>query len=276
MPIDMVQEIERIAVWPAFGGFLLVLARVGSALVFVPLPGLRSGSEIPRIVLVLGISAALHSRWMVPTTPTLTPAPMTLIAWLVAECCLGILMGVALSLILDAYQFGAQMVGLQAGFSYASTIDPSNDTDSGVLLILVQLLTGLLFLALGLDRQILEILAASFDRIPPGAVAGSLPSETAARIWTHGANELLRLGTAAFSTGIRLALPVVVLLLLVDIALAMLSRLEQQVQLSGILFPAKTLGAFLAVGAVLPGVSWLFESSAKDALNTLRELVAPR
>ena len=43
--------------------FLLVLARVGGAMVFVPLPGVKTAPEPVRIVLSLGFTLALMARW---------------------------------------------------------------------------------------------------------------------------------------------------------------------------------------------------------------------
>jgi flagellar biosynthesis protein FliR len=52
---------------------------------------------------------------------------------------------------------------------------------------------------------------------------------------------IIRLGAALFAAGVRLALPVVALLLMVDVALALLGRLNQQLQLLSLAFPVKML-----------------------------------
>jgi flagellar biosynthetic protein FliR len=56
-----------------------------------------------------------------------------------------------------------------------------------------------------------------------------------------------------FATGMRLALPVVVLLALIDVALALLGRIHQQLQLLTLAFPVKMLAtlAFLALILIL-------------------------
>jgi flagellar biosynthetic protein FliR len=58
------------------------------------------------------------------------------------------------------------------------------------------------------------------------------------------------LGSLLFSTGVRLALPIVALLVMVDVALALLGRLNSQLQLLSLAFPAKMLTALLVL-------SWL-------------------
>ena len=53
-------------------GFVLVLARVGGSLIFVPLPGIKSAPEPARIALALGFTLALYSQWPVVRTDAVT------------------------------------------------------------------------------------------------------------------------------------------------------------------------------------------------------------
>ena len=72
-----------------------------------------------------------------------------------------------------------------------------------------------------------------------------------------------------FSTGLRLAMPVIVLLMLVEIALALMGRMHQQLQLLALSFPVKMLAtlAFLAIiiGFFLP----VFRSAADHTLSSI-------
>ena len=43
--------------WNILGGFLLTLTRLGLAIAFVPLPGVKSVPEMARIVLVVSLAA---------------------------------------------------------------------------------------------------------------------------------------------------------------------------------------------------------------------------
>jgi flagellar biosynthetic protein FliR len=65
------------------------------------------------------------------------------------------------------------------------------------------------------------------------------------------AEALIRLASGMFSVGVRLALPVVALLVLVDFALALLGRLNQQLQLLSLAFPAKMLTALVVLSWVM-------------------------
>jgi flagellar biosynthetic protein FliR len=218
--------------------FLLVLVRVGGALVFVPLPGIKSAPEPVRAALALGFTLALFGQWPHVEAAGLTPA--ILVGWVLAEAAIGIAIGVSVAVVLEAFTLAAQVLGLQAGYAYASTIDPNTEADSGILLVFAQLIAGLLFFAVGLDREVLRLFAQSLSRVPPGAFV----------FGPAAADRLIHLVSTLFSVGVRLALPVVALLIMVDVALALLGRLNAQLQLLTLAFPAKML-----IGLLM--LSWL-------------------
>lgn len=217
----------------ALYGFLLVLARVGGSLIFVPLPGVRSAPEAARVALALGFTLALYAQWPVVRTDAVTVA--VLAGWALTEAAVGLAIGISVTIALEAFTLAAQVLGLQAGYAYASTIDPNTEADSGILLVFAQLMSGMLFFALGLDREILRLFAQSLEKVPAGAyVFGRATAEP-----------LIRLGATLFSVGVRLALPVVALLVMVDVALALLGRINAQLQLLTLAFPAKMLTALI-------------------------------
>ena len=71
---------------------------------------------------------------------------------------------------------------------------------------------------------------------------------------------MIHLASNLFSVGLRLALPVVALLVMVDIALALLSRVNAQLQLLTLAFPAKMQIALL----VLAWVAFLFPRLCRE------------
>jgi flagellar biosynthetic protein FliR len=223
--------------------FLLVLARVAGALIFVPLPGLKSAPDSIRAALALGFTLALYGQW--PAVDATAATPARLIGWALAEASIGIAIGVCVAIVLEAFLLAAQVLGQQAGYGYASTIDPTTQADSGLLIVFAQLISGMLFFTMGLDRDVFRLFAESLGKIPPGTFIFT-PSS---------AESMIRLGSILFSVGMRLALPVVALLILVDVSLALLGRLNSQLQLLTLAFPAKMLAALLVlswIAAVFP------------------------
>jgi flagellar biosynthetic protein FliR len=219
--------------------FLLVLARVSGAMVFVPLPGFSGTPGMARSAFSLAFTLALAPRW--PHLDGIDADAGTLAAWAMAEAAIGVAIGLAAVMVLEVATFAAQMLGMPAGYGYAQTVDPNTQADAGILLVVAQLTAGMLFFALGMDRQVLRLFSASLERIPPGAYVFQ-PSS---------AEAFIRLSGSLLAAGARLALPVVALLVMVDVALALMGRLNAQLQLLSLAFPAKMLTALFVLAAVL-------------------------
>jgi flagellar biosynthetic protein FliR len=216
--------------------FLLVLARVSGALAFVPFPGFTASAGPARTVFALALTLALYPVW--PAVPQTAITPAALAGWALAESVVGVAIGVCVAIVLEAFLLAGQVLGLQAGYAYAQTVDPNSQADSGILLVFAQLMAGLFFFSLGMDRELLRLFAQSLAKVPPGAYGLNL----------HAADTAIRLASLIFSVGVRLALPVVALLVMVDVALALLGRLNSQLQLLSLAFPMKMLIALAVLG----------------------------
>ena len=88
-------------------GFLLVFARVGGSLIFVPLPGVKSAPEPARIALALGFTLALYSQWPVVRTDAVTVG--TLAGWALAEAAVGLAIGFIAGLVISLVQIATSM-----------------------------------------------------------------------------------------------------------------------------------------------------------------------
>lgn len=242
-------------------GFLLVLARVSGVIAFVPIPGLAAGTAGSRIVLALVLTMALAPLWPAPAVDG--PVFGRLIGWMLAEAAFGLTVGVAVAFLLEGVQMAAQVIGLQAGYSFASTVDPSTQADTTTLQLISQLFAGSLFFAFGFDRRVIHILAKSLELIPSGSYSLS-----------GGAVEgIARLGAGIFSIGLQLAIPVLGLLLLLDIAFGVLGRLQQQLQLLSLSFAIKMLAGIGFLAGVMSFFPAVFEKAGEVTFGVLMRIL---
>ncbi len=248
-------------------GFLFVLARIAGLFTFAPLPGIKEAPPTARALLSLSLTIALFPVW--PKLDAAAAASIDasigrFVLAIVSEAALGLAMGLAVAFVTEALQMAAQVAGLQAGYGYASTVDPATQADSSVLLLFAQLFAGLLFFATGLDREIIRACAASLDTFPPGSF----------RLSADFAESLIRLGQGVFGMGLRLALPIVALLGMVDLSLALLGRINSQLQLITLAFPIKMLSALALLGIMTILFERVFVLYSGQMLATVRHLVA--
>jgi len=246
---------------PILLGFLLTLVRVSGVFVFVPIPGASSSPGPARVILSLGITIALFSHW-----PRLdgTVSVQSFVVWIILEAALGVGTGLAVAFVMEAFGVGAQIMGLQAGYAFASTVDPNTQADSTVLVVLSQIAAGLLFFTMGLDHEILRILARSLETHPAGSFTLS-----------RGAGEqMLLIGSTMFSTGLRLAMPMIAILVMLDISLALLGRVNTQLQLLHLSFPIKMVVALGLLGSLALMFPALVKLSAAGTFAAARGLIA--
>ncbi|MBI4902019.1 MAG: flagellar biosynthetic protein FliR [Acidobacteria bacterium] len=225
--------------------FLLVLARVSGAVAFLPIPGWRRSPEATRIVLALSLTVALVPAC--PKPPHLNPGLGELAVWVIQDLGWGVFLGLTVNLLVEGFVLAAQCIGLQAGFSYASTIDPGSEADSTVLQVFAQLAANLLFFAFRMDAELIRALANSFSLHQPGA-------------WTLQWNtfsQVAELGAEVWRTALRLSIPILALLLMLDLAVALYGKVQAQVQLTTLSFPIKivmALASLAVFAAAMPGV----------------------
>ncbi len=237
--------------------FLLVLARVGGFITFLPVPGFRAAPDSVKAGLAMVITFALFPVW--PILPNAEPSLGQLLAWAFGEAGFGLLVGLAVMFLLEGFQIAMQVAAVHAGYGFATTIDPTSEADSGVLQTMASLFCGILFFSTGMDRQLIRLLAASFVKFPAGSWAPAAAS----------LDGVIRLGSDMFSIGLRVALPIVALLILIDFALALLGRVQQQLQLLSLAFPVKMAAALALLAALAPVIPKMFSAAAEHTLAML-------
>lgn len=242
--------------------FLLVLARISGAFIYVPLPGIRSGPEIARALLSVAMTFTLFASW--PTIDASSVTIALLLGWIAAEAALGIAVGLAVAFLAEGFQMGAQIISLNAGYSFATTFDPNSGADSTVLITISQLAAGLLFFATGMDRLVLYAFAQSLGTHPPGHFA----------ITRSMADALIQIGGTIFVTGLRLVLPLLGLLLMVEISLALLSRLNSQLHVMQLSMPIKMLLSLVLLGWLVSIFPKVFTQASGPILQMIHSILS--
>jgi flagellar biosynthetic protein FliR len=242
-------------------GFSLVAARVGGAFIFVPIPGLEQTSLPPKILLILAITFSLFSLW--PVVDVGQGVIGLIVTGIAKEVCVGICLGLVVALTSEFVNFGFHLVGIQAGYSFATTIDPTSQADVTVLEALGRLLSGLLFFSLGLHHEVIRAFAASLQAHPAG-------------MWTVGPSVIepvIRLFQVMLATGLRLALPLIASMVMIDIALGLIGRISSQVHLLHMSFPIKMLASLLLISWIITALPSIFKDLAARVLHDMHAAI---
>lgn len=245
-------------------GALLQLAslalRLTAMLVFLPLPGFKSLPAAARIFFAMSLAVVLAAT-APPAVYEARPGSDFLIR-LLADLLTGVSIGLVSTLVVEAFTFSGQVISVQAGFSYASTIDPFSESDSGVLPSIFSLAANLLLFHSPLYAELIRALMAGLLR----------PSDQVALRAPETARLLIGFSAHCLEIGIKLALPIIALLFLADLCIGLFGRLQPQIQFLSMSFSLKLLGTMAALAALAPAFRWLYQQFATSAVNALHLL----
>ena len=122
-----------------------------------------------RVVVFLAV-AMLPALASAGPAPELSRSTVALLLALSAETAIGLLLGLVAQFVFGAVQMAGELAGMQMGLGLASLIDPQSHDRVVVLAQWQSALALLLFLAVDGHHMLIQAVAESFRRVPPGAV----------------------------------------------------------------------------------------------------------
>lgn len=197
-----------------------------------------------RVRLLLGLAIAAAISPALPKIPVIDPASGIGLLILAQQMLIGFAMGFSMRLIFTAIDLSGTMISNQMGLGFATAYDPQNTSQTPVISEFIGLLALLIFMAIDGHLMVIAALTQSFTVLPIGN--GVVASTT----WLNLASS----GGIIFSSGVFLALPIIVALLIVNIALGVLGRVAPQLNLIAIGFPVTIV---LGFAALLTSMSYL-------------------
>lgn len=214
--------------------FFYPLARILALLAIAP-PFSNVALNL-RTRLLLGLAIAFALAPTLPAMPSAAPSSGIGLLIMAQQMLIGFAMGFTIRLVFNAIDMAGILVGMQMGLGFATFYDPDNGAQTPVLSEFIGLMALLLFFAMDGHLLIIATLSNSFTALPIGA---PLPGQGS---WLN----LAEAGMIIFSSGLLLALPIIVALLITNIALGVLTRAAPQLNLFAIGFPL-TLGLGFAI-----------------------------
>ncbi len=228
----------QIEIWLAL--FWWPFLRIFGLLLADPFYSSRSIQVKIRVALAILLSILIGPLLpALPSVPVVSPEGM-LIA--IRELIVGLSMGFVMRLIFTSVEMAGHLSGLQMGLGFASFYDPQHSTNSLVISQLMSLFMLLAFLSVGGHLVVLRVLIDSMVQLPLGSLSVS----------ASGFKLVADYGAIVFRTGVLLALPVLAVLLITNLAIGVMTRAAPQLNVFAIGFPI-TLGiGFAAMYFSLP------------------------
>lgn len=231
---------------------LLVLARIGSFFVTMPLLSMRQIPSLAKGGIILALSFMV-SQWL----PAIELEATTLLAigLLVArESVLGLVLGWVTNMIFLAIQSAGEFVDFYAGLKMSASYDPISGASGSIYSNLYNWLGAILFLAMNGHHYLLKGIVNSCFFLPIGG----------AEWFQFKLDGIVSVITQSFLLGIQLALPMCVILFLIDVVLGLINRSVQQINVFILGMPIKLLISFVLMIMLSAGISrsitWALDS----------------
>lgn len=243
----------------AIMALLLASVRVIAWLAVVPPFSTRSVPAMAKVVLALGLSLA-----MAPTLAgeALPGGVLELVVSVVTQVLVGVAMGYVTMLLLSALAAAGAMVDLFGGFAVAAAWDPLSMNTNTVFGRFHQMLATALLLVSGGHLLVIGGLLSTFAFIP---LVGFPEIDG----W---ADVFLTAFGMFFTVAVQIALPLIAVLFVADLALALLTKVAPQLNAINVMFPAKVGLTLLLLGMtfpLLPGAVDRLVELANEAMSTM-------
>ena len=239
MPADLVAgEVGRV---------FLVFARLGAALMV--LPGIGEHYVLPRLRLLLALALSLLlTPALAERLPALPEEPLRLAALLGPEILIGLVLGFAARLAMAAIHVGGSLIATQSGLAAAGMFDPNEATPGTIPSTFLTVAALAILFAADFHHLLLRAVAASYGVLPVAA-----PFDLAA-----AGDLLVGLSASAITVGTRIAAPMILAGILVNLALGALGRMVPALPALFVALPLQLLLALVMLELALPAALRLF------------------
>lgn len=219
----------------AFG---VLLARPAMVVAAAPPFG---GTFAPPHVRV-GLTVLLAFTMVSTTSVPPVGSSVAIVLIIAREMAIGLAIGLAVRAVLAGAEMAGHLTATQLGFTYGAVVDPQSGVRNNIIAALYGNLALITFFAIDGHHAVVRALATSYARLPIGA--GGVDQSL-----VGGVTQMLGL---VFVMGVRFAMPVIIVLLVVELALGLISRSAPTLNLLVVAAPVRVLIGLVVIAAIVP------------------------
>jgi flagellar biosynthetic protein FliR len=251
-------DVSQLQQW--LGTLFWPFVRIGACLMVAPVFG---ASYVPRRIRIL--LAGLVTFVVAPLLPTAPAEPLLSANGIVItaqQLLIGVALGFTLQLVFDALALGGQLLANGMGLGFAFNLDPLRGVSTPALGQLYVILGTLTFLALDGHLALIQVLVDSFRGLPVGPEGFDDARLRMLADW----------GTQMFAGALRIALPGMTALLVINLAFGVVSRAAPALNLFAVGLPVTLVVGIAVVLFGLPMIQTGFVAMLTETLQFLRML----
>lgn len=225
----------------------LTAVRLGVLLLSTPILSGLGGLVLVRVLLTLALSAMLVTGLGLRVSGlALEMVPLALAA--LAELVTGLTLAFGVFAAFGAFSVAGKVLDIQSGFGIGNVYDPVTRGGAPLFATMLNMVAVVAFFGMDAHHALLRGLAFSLRQVPPGSGFHGLDAEA-----------VLRQFGLMFSLGVALVIPVMLCLLLVETALAIVSRVLPQMNVFVVAVPVKIVAGLALLAMTVGGLSPVME-----------------
>ena len=231
----------------------LLMVRPGALILGSPVFGGTYAPAQVKVALVVLLAIGLMPSATVPQAPS----GVGLALLVGREMAIGLALGLAVHALIAAAEMAGHLAGFQIGLSYSAIVDPASGVRNNIVASLYGLIATITFLLSNGHHAFLRALSQSYVTLPmgPGAVGESLPQAVMAIL------------ALIFGLAVRIAAPLVAVLLLTEVGLGIISRVAPMLNVMVVGAPLRLLIGLVLLGIVAPAAVGVFAGSLDNVLQ---------
>ncbi len=231
--------------------FLLIFTRISSVLLFAPFFNSKVIPSLLKVALSLLISVIIYP--FVPKINFKTYEINGLLYFLLIlmEMGIGMTIGFLATFVFVAIQTAGHVVGFSVGLAMANVFDPITNEQVSELAIIQNLIALLIFLAIDGHHIFIKAIVYSFNHIP---LLGFYFKKSLLKFIFNAGKDL-------FYIALKIASPMIIGLLIVDIMFAIMARLAPQINIMIVGLPVKIFVGLFILMMSMPLFAYIFTNS---------------
>ena len=221
---------------------LLLSLRIGAAFLLTPILAAAEVPSIVRVLLILGLSASLTLGWSAASAgqrffADLADHPGALVQAAAFEVALGVTFATAIHVAFAAFAVAGRLLDIQIGFGLSQVFDPAFNSSQPILSTTFNRVGVLVFFLVNGHHALMRAISFSIERFPVGR---AWPIDAA--LWPT-----VKLVGGMFTLSIALAAPVILCIVMTELALAILARNLPQMNMLTMGIPIKIVVGLVAL-----------------------------
>ena len=222
------------------------------------LPVIDSPTVPPRVRILLAAMLALLIASTRIDIPAIDPFSIASAVVSLEQVCFGVIMGLSIRVLFSAFTISGQILSMQMGLSMAVMMDPGSG-QTPLLGQLFWLMSALLFFAFDGHLISLAIMVEGFSLWPVGV-----------SLYELNLSLIVNLFGWMLVTGLMIALPAIIAMLLVNITFGIATRAAPSLNLFALGFPMTLVMGFVSILLTIQQFGRYFFTLSEEVLTTMR------